>query len=104
MPKAEVKKIVKKYAEVLRENNFPFVAVYLFGSYAKGKVKKTSDIDVAVISKKLERNFLKNEIKLSKLSLKVNSKIEPHGFTPRDFKYDLDPFVLEVKNTGTKIA
>ena len=48
----EVKKIIENYAQVLRDNGFLFSNIYLFGSYASGKAKKDSDIDVAVISKK----------------------------------------------------
>ena len=55
MPEIKAKKIVKEYAEKLKEENYPFSAIYLFGSYAKGEAHKWSDIDVAVISEKLKR-------------------------------------------------
>lgn len=53
MSKTNAKKIVKEYAGKLKRENYPFSAIYLFGSYAQNKNNKWSDIDVAVISDKL---------------------------------------------------
>ncbi|MCK5466226.1 nucleotidyltransferase domain-containing protein [Candidatus Parcubacteria bacterium] len=104
MSKIEAKKIVKKYAEKLKENNYPFSAIYLFGSYAKGQSHKWSDIDVAVISDKLRRNRDENENSLWHIRREVDSIIEPHGFTVKDFEDECDPMVYEIKKTGIKIA
>lgn len=104
MSKKTAKKIVKKYAEKLKENEYPFRAVYLFGSHAQGKAGKWSDIDVAVVSDKLKRNNDKNRLLLWKLRMGVSTKIEPHGFTPEDFKINEDPMVYEIKKTGVRIA
>lgn len=102
--KNEIKKIVKRYARELRDNNFPFRAVYLFGSRVQGKAGKWSDIDVAVISDKLKRNWDKNELLLWRFRRNIDSRIEPIGFTVKDFKNDTDPMVHEIKKTGIRIA
>ncbi|MDP3057616.1 MAG: nucleotidyltransferase domain-containing protein [bacterium] len=104
MSKAAVKKIVKKYAEKLKEENYPFAAIYLFGSYAKGSQHKWSDIDVAVVSDKMKRNKSANESLLWYIRRDVDSMIEPHGFTVKDFRDNNDPMVYEIKKTGIKIA
>ena len=104
MSRVKAKKIVKEYAEKLREENYPFSAIYLFGSYAKGEAHKWSDIDVAVISEKLKRNRDKNENLLWHIRRKVDSMIEPYGFTIKDFQDECDPMVYEIKKTGIKIA
>ena len=103
MPKIDAKKIVKKYAEKLREENYPFAAIYLFGSYAKGKAHKWSDIDVAVVSDKMKRNRDKGRFLLWHIRRDVDSMIEPHGFTVKDFQDDNDPMVYEIKKTGVRI-
>ena len=103
MSKTQAKKIVKKYAEKLKQENFPFVAMYLFGSHAKGKAKQESDIDVAVISDKFKRNKDKNSFLLWKLRRDIDSRIEPFGFTKKDFKNELEPMVYEIKKTGIRI-
>lgn len=103
MRKTEVKKIVEKYAEKLKEENYPFSAIYLFGSYAKGKAHKWSDIDVAVISEKLKKNRDQNENLLWHIRRNVDLMIEPYGFTAEDFQNRCDPIANEIKNTGIKI-
>ena len=103
MSKVNAKKIVKKYAEKLREKKYPFSAIYLFGSYAKGKAHKWSDIDIAVISDKLKRNKDENENLLWHIRREVDSMIEPHGFTVKDFQDNNDPMVYEIKKTGIKV-
>ena len=50
MSTTEAKKVVKKYAKKLRDNNCPVSSMYLFGSYANGRARAESDIDVAVVS------------------------------------------------------
>ncbi|MFH1662286.1 MAG: nucleotidyltransferase domain-containing protein [Candidatus Falkowbacteria bacterium] len=104
MSKIEAKKIVKRYASKLKEENYPFSAVYLFGSHARGNAHKWSDIDVAVITEKIKRNRDKNENLLWHIRREVDSMIEPHGFTIKDFKDECDPMVSEIKKTGIRIA
>ncbi len=104
MSKVEAKKIVKKYAEKLKKRDYPFSAIYLFGSHAKGKAHKWSDIDVAVVSDKMKRNRDKGRFLLWHIRRDVDTMIEPHGFTVKDFQDECDPMVYEIKKTGIKIA
>lgn len=103
MSKTQAKKIVRKYAEKLRAENYPFSAIYLFGSHVNGKHHKWSDIDVAVVSDKLKRNIDKNRFLLWKFRRDVDLRIEPHGFTVRDFQEDCNPIVHTIKETGIRI-
>ena len=48
MGKIRTIKIIKKYAEKLKKEKFPFSSVYFFGSRVKGTNHKDSDIDVLV--------------------------------------------------------
>ncbi|MEI6378870.1 MAG: nucleotidyltransferase domain-containing protein [Candidatus Falkowbacteria bacterium] len=104
MPKAEAKKIALAYADKLRFEKFPFTAIYLFGSYAKGKPTEFSDIDIAVISDKLKTDWNKNEEKLWAYTMSVNSKIEPVGMTVAEFADLADPLASAIKKTGIKVA
>jgi predicted nucleotidyltransferase len=104
MPEINAKKIVEKYADKLKKEKYPFSAIYLFGSYAQNKNNKWSDIDVAVVSDRLKRNWWKNEILLSHISLDVDPRIEPHGFTVKGFADDSDPMVYEIKRTGVRVV
>jgi predicted nucleotidyltransferase len=104
MSKIDAKKLVKKYAQGLKEANFPFFAVYLFGSYAKGESRKWSDIDVAVVSDEFKRNWEKNELTLWRIRRKIDTRIEPHGFTTKEFKDKHNPMAYEIKKTGVRVV
>lgn len=104
MSKAEAKKIVKKYAEKLKAEKYHFSAIYLFGSFAKGVPRKWSDIDVAVVSKEMDKNGDEASSKLWKLRMGVDTRIEPHGFSPEDFKDYWNPMAHEIKKTGIRVA
>jgi len=103
MSRAEAKKIVRKYAKKLEEEKYSFAAIYLFGSFSKGKPRKWSDIDVAVVSRELDKNWDKARFRLWELREGVDDRIEPHGFSPKDFDNDWDPMVYEIKKTGVRI-
>ncbi len=104
MSKLEAKKIVKRYSEELKKANYPFLAIYLFGSQAQGTAHKWSDIDVAVVSNRLRKNYDEGKFLLWDLRMDVDLRIEPHGFTEAEFKSDANPLVCEIKTTGIKIA
>jgi predicted nucleotidyltransferase len=103
MSKIEVNKIIKNYIKKLKDKKYSFSAIYLFGSYAKGNAHKWSDIDIAVISNKLEKNYEKNRSILSRLRLDVDNRLETHGFTEKDFRNLADPLVYEIRKTGIRI-
>lgn len=88
----------------LREKKYPFFALYLFGSYAKGRAQKWSDIDVAVLSGAMKKNWNKNEEILWKLGAEVDPRIEPVGFSVEDFNKGNDPMIEEIKRTGVRVA
>lgn len=104
MSKTDAKKVVKRYAEKLKAEKYPFSAIYLFGSFAKGKTHKWSDIDVAVVSKEMEKDWDKARFRLWNLRMDVDIRIEPHGFSPKDFKDYWNPMAHEIKKTGIRIA
>lgn len=98
----EAKKIVRKYADKLKESEIPFSDVYLFGSFAKGGARKWSDIDVAIFSKRKETDDF--VIQLGRLRREVDLRIEPHIFSEDDIKTISTPFVEEILRTGIKVA
>ena len=104
MSKAEATKVVRKYAEKLKAEKYPFSAIYLFGSFAKETNHKWSDIDVAIVSKEVEKNWKKGRLKLWELRTDIDTRIEPHGFSPEDFKDYWNPMAHEIKKTGIRIA
>lgn len=73
-----VKKIKLLYQDIKRIKNPHFVAV-IFGSYAKGKQTKNSDIDLCIIHDNAE------EFKKIQRALSIHSKLQIHEFHYNDF-------------------
>ena len=100
---ASILKTVNKFLDQLREKGIPVEAAYLFGSYAKGRGKEWSDIDVAVISSTISDDRLEERIRFTKISSTIDSRIEPVPFRPDTF-VDEDPLVWEIKREGIRIS
>ena len=99
----EIADIVDKYIAIVKEN-YDVVAIILFGSYAKGTNHEDSDIDIAVVTDDIKTDKFDEEVKLTLLRRKIDSRIEPHIIKVEDYENDETPFVVEVKNTGIKVA
>ena len=99
----EIADIVDKYIAIVKEN-YDVVAIILFGSYAKGTENEDSDIDIAVVTDDIKTDKFDEEVKLTLLRRKIDSRIEPHIIKVEDYENDETPFVVEVKNTGIKVA
>ena len=99
----EIADIVDKYIAIVKEN-YDVVAIILFGSYAKGTENADSDIDIAVITDDIKTDKFDEEVNLTLLRREIDSRIEPHIINVEDYENDENPFVVEVKNTGIKVA
>ena len=94
--------IVNQYLIYLRKQKFNIQRAYIFGSYAKGNYHPESDIDLAIVLKDVQNNFLM-QVQLMKLRRNFDTRIEPHPFDEVDF-HPSDPFVNEILKTGIKIC
>ena len=99
----EIADILEKYIAIVKEN-YDVVAIILFGSYAKGTEHEDSDIDIAVVTDDIKTDKFDEEVKLTLLRRKIDSRIEPHIIKVEEYENDETPFVVEVKNTGIKVA
>lgn len=72
----EIIEKIKKYAQIVR-NLMPVKMIILYGSYARGMERKSSDIDVAVVVEKIEGNYLELSTRLVHLIRGIDSRIEP---------------------------
>ncbi len=101
MDKNKASKIARQYINFIKEKDPNIKKVYMFGSFAKGTIRKDSDIDLAIIFKKLDDPF-DMQVQLMKLRRKFDTRIEPHPFKESDFQTS-NPFANEILNTGIEI-
>lgn len=99
------KKVAKNYIDFLiKEDGLPVEQALLFGSHAKNKAHKHSDVDLCIVSPKFKDYFEAMQYLFKKRrSIDVSYGIEPVGYSPEDFAEDENPFVWEIKKTGISI-
>jgi len=97
----EVINKLKRFRTFVRDNLSINSQLILFGSYAKGKSKKWSDIDVAVILPEV-KDRLKLEVDLRLKSISIDERINPFVFSQKELQ-DNSPLIWEIKKYGKKI-
>jgi predicted nucleotidyltransferase len=91
------------FAVLVRERLDPDAIVLVFGSTIKGTAHPSSDIDVAVVSKKYSDDVIMEAAKLSHLASEISWDIEPHAIDYDDWRKCKEPFIFEVQNTGVAV-
>ena len=76
---------------------------YLFGSFAKGKERADSDIDIAIIFDRMP-DFYEMQLGLMKLRRTLDLRIEPHPMLDEDFYDELNPLAKEITQSGIEIV
>ncbi|OPY05729.1 MAG: Nucleotidyltransferase domain protein [Syntrophaceae bacterium PtaB.Bin038] len=95
-------KTVREFVRKVSDSGIRVEAAYLFGSHARKKAHKWSDIDVAIISPDFSADRLEERIRLTRLSTDVDSRIEPVPFRPDNFT-DEDPLAWTIRREGQRI-
>jgi predicted nucleotidyltransferase len=97
----QIDEIIKGFIERLRQE-IPIKEIILFGSYAHGKPKKYSDIDLAIISNWFEgRPKIENMQYLSRIAANYNSLIEALPFTEKEYmNLDKRSFLASIVKAG----
>ncbi len=95
-----IEDIITRYVNELKKLGIKVSQVILFGSYAKGKPKEYSDIDLAIISPTFQKlDIFERQLILSKAHHNFGEPIEPIGLTPKQAK-EKKGFVREIIETG----
>ncbi|MGQ9620802.1 MAG: nucleotidyltransferase domain-containing protein [Bacteroidales bacterium] len=92
---------VKQYIMIIPKD-LGVKKAYLFGSFAKGKEREESDIDIALVLENMP-DFFYAQKQLMKLRRKIDLRIEPHPIKEQDFNA-LNPFAYEIEQTGIEIT
>ncbi len=90
-------KSVQKYLKYVIEQGIPVSYGVLFGSYAKNKAHKWSDIDVLVVSPRFDEDqTAEDHEKLWMFAARMNKLIEPIPVGEKQYKEDKTTLILEV--------
>jgi len=100
----KVKKAVREYVAALKKE-IPVERVVLFGSRAKNSAGRESDIDLAIVSSVFGKNpQADGKYLIRKLWEVKYSRIDPIGYSPRDFRAALpSPLLCEIRKHGREI-
>lgn len=106
--KNNIKKLIKEYLKNFSPN-IRVKGVFLFGSYATGKIRKNSDVDLIIISPDFKKiNFIKRLEILSQFRKNKITRLMPmdiFGYTPEEFKnIDRESIIMkQAKKEGKMI-
>lgn len=99
MAQKSIVDIVTAFADIVRQH-FTVQKIILFGSQARGTARQDSDIDVAVVFKSLDNDYLETAARLFQLRRNIDSRIEPAIF---EENHDPSGFLEDIMKTGTLI-
>ncbi len=97
MANKTIVKSVQKYLKYVNDQGIPVSYGVLFGSYAKNKANKWSDIDVLVVSSRFdESQTAEDHERLWMFAARTNKLIEPIPVGEKQYKEDKTTLILEV--------
>lgn len=102
----EIKRIIKRYVEELKNLGITPEKIMIYGSYAKGHPREGSDIDIIVISKDFRGKNLRERLEILGLAAgRVFEPIEARGYTEDEIIAREDgSFLDEVVTEGLAVA
>ena len=99
MDNEEVIEKLKMYKKLLSKH-MEFDEMILFGSHAKGNARGDSDVDVAIVVKKLTGDYFSTRPLLWRIRREVDDRIEPVLI---EKTHDESGFLSEIMKTGVAI-
>jgi len=95
---------IKKFAGDVKQSGIHLHKVILYGSYAKNKQHKWSDIDIALVADEFNSVGFEDVKLFSGILVKYSAlNIQPRTYNTKDFSTEKDPFVEEIINSGIEI-
>lgn len=104
MAEEEIITKIKKYLRDLTEAGININRAFLYGSYANGNMTDNSDIDLLIVSDKIDIDSDQTASIAWKLTRKTDSRIEPYLISTKRFDEDnISPLIQAVKKDGIEI-
>lgn len=101
---AEVIEIVSEFVKALKSRGIRVERAFVYGSYAQGRPRKESDIDVAIVSPDFGKDRYEEGKLLRQIAWRIDSRLEPVPISKESFlKNDWIPLNYEIKTKGISI-
>lgn len=97
-------KKTKEFISLLSKNGLDISEAYLFGSAARGAMKESSDIDIAVVSSKFEGILFHDIKKISKYRRMIDLRLEIHPFSLNEIQSDPPAFFEIIQKEGIRVC
>ncbi len=100
--KQKIRNIIIRFESELKKLNINPQKIVLFGSYARGKAREDSDIDLVVISDDFKKLNLRERLEILGLAGgRILEPVEALGYTPEEIK-NVNPISIlnEALRTG----
>ncbi len=99
-----IQNIALRFRNLLEEEGTPVEKLILFGSYARGKAKKESDIDLCIISSKFGKDTTDELQFLLKKTRRIDTRIEPIPVSLQEYRNHDSPLIIEIRKFGIEIS
>jgi len=101
MGRSQAIRIIKRFIKALKREGIPIDHVILYGSYARGKVRPDSDIDVAVVSKQFGKDRVEEGMALFRIAGEIDTRLEPVPVSTQAYENDTwIPLIFEIREKG----
>ncbi|MEW5693132.1 MAG: nucleotidyltransferase domain-containing protein [Candidatus Hydrogenedentota bacterium] len=100
----EIREIIQKFIQKLKEQQISPSKVIVYGSTVTGVSHKDSDIDIAVISRDFGKDRFNEGVKLFEMASEIDPRIEPVPISEESFENDTwVPLIYEIRKHGIVI-
>jgi predicted nucleotidyltransferase len=104
MVPTEVVEVVSEFVKALKKRGIRVERAFVYGSYAQGRPRKESDIDVAVVSPDFGKDRYNEGKLLRQIAWRIDSRLEPVPISKESFlKDDWIPLIYEIKTKGVPV-
>ncbi len=87
----------QKFVDEIRASGILVSNASIFGSWAKGTATDESDIDVCIVSPVFGKDYIEEMVRLRKIALPIDSRLEPIPFSPDDINDRLGTLAAQIR-------
>ena len=104
MVDAEIRGLVLRFVNALTTKGIRVERAVLYGSYAYGRPRKDSDVDLAIVSPDLGRDRFEERKMLLQLAWRIDPRLEPVPVSSQSYEKDTwVPLIYEIREKGIEI-